>query len=822
MRKIGLLFTLTLLSTMLMPSAQHLSALTGADWKAGRIIDDVVFTNRDSMSVAQIQEFLNAKVPSCDTNGVKFTSRQKPGGGYYTRAEWGALNGNPAPFTCLRDFYEVPKTSPGPGVPANNYGGAAIPAGAISAAQMIYDAAQTYTISPKVLLTTIQKESAGPLTVDEWPYLSQYTYAMGAQCPDGPDGAQCDPNYSGFSIQIRESARLMRYYLNNMNQPWWSYKEPGTNFIYWNVTTATYINSSGQSVPCGGANVNIETMATAALYTYTPYQPNQAALTYLNTAVPSGTGFDSRCAAYGNRNFWRIFSNWFGTTVGSPLVVAPSSPTYYLISNNKKFAIPNGDILYAYGLEKTPLTVVSDNYLSAVADGGMLSTIFTVPGDGTVFLADGGKKHGISSGTYCVRWGLACGDLNVQKEIGRDIADIMPNGGVLRELMGYKGAIYEMENGKKKPFLSLQAMLERGYTYANAIGIINYTNAVRPMGISLPENNSFLKFASSSAIYFYSQDKFYSMADYETLKNWLPSSKKVTLDPVSDYNSTAPAIETSLVSLISVGDGREYLMDGGAKVDITDVATDWPAPVSIPSLATYIQSTPTKKTLSEQSTLRLANGAIYKVGLDSKQPFASVEDYFSLGFGTDNITQLTTNSLRGIPAGKLLMREGSLFKLSGSDTIFVVGKDNVRYSLTSLAQIQQFAFSTSMVPNVNQLTLDSYPSDGLLISLIYDGTSYFVINGGKKITVPTDLVSEYGFTSLSSSELSASVLSKLPSGGTLGRFAQSISGAIYYIDSGLKQPITSFDTFKSMGGTSSNTYVIPGDVLNQIPNGSAI
>lgn len=276
-------------------------AVTGSDWQAGRIIDDVLFTNKDSMSASQIQAFLNAKVGTgaygtpgvCDTNGTK-TSELGDG----TRAQYGADHGNPAPFTCLKDYWEVPKTSPGAGVPANNYGGKPIPAGAESAAELIWDAAQRYNINPQVLLVTIQKESVGPLTTDDWPFASQYTYAMGAHCPDsGPGGsANCDPNYAGFSIQISESAALFRYYLDNMNQSWWPYKRLGVNSILYNP------NSS-----CGSSNVNITTMATAALYTYTPYQPNAAALANLY-------GLGDGCSAYGNRNFWRIYSDWFGTT----------------------------------------------------------------------------------------------------------------------------------------------------------------------------------------------------------------------------------------------------------------------------------------------------------------------------------------------------------------------------------------------------------------------------------------------------------------------------------------------------------------------------
>lgn len=285
-------------------------AVSATDWQAGRIIDDVVFANKNDVSVDQIQTFLNATVGTgangkvagqCDTNG---SAVSELGGG--TRANFGANNNNPIPFTCLKDYYEVPKTTPGPGVPASNYGGAPIPVGAKSAAQLIWDAAQAYNINPKVLLVTIQKESIGPLTTDDWPFKKQYTYAMGAHCPDsGPGGsANCDPNYAGFSIQISESAALLRYYLDNMNQPWWPYKHLGNNPILFNPNSAN----------CGSSNVNIQTMATAALYTYTPYQPNQAALNNLY-------GLGDGCSAYGNRNFWRIYNDWFGPTSSLASVV---------------------------------------------------------------------------------------------------------------------------------------------------------------------------------------------------------------------------------------------------------------------------------------------------------------------------------------------------------------------------------------------------------------------------------------------------------------------------------------------------------------------
>jgi len=329
-------------------SLPNANAVSSSDWKAGRIIDDGLFTNGNDMSVSDIQTFLNTRVPACDSYGTKTSTlggNDYNNDGRVTRAEYAKTRGKPERFTCLRDYYEVPKTTPSPNTPENNYGGKPVPNGGLSSAQIIYNAATKYSINAKVILVKIATESPGPLTGDEWPFESQYTYAMGSHCPDsGPGGAaNCDTNYSGFSMQVDSAAQLMRWYLDSMNQPWWSYKKPyQNNNILWNVVESQ----------CGGSNVYIETKATAALYTYTPYQPNQTAL---NNMYSTG----DRCSAYGNRNFWRVFNDWFGTT---------STNARVYIEQYDSIADMNGDpAKYGFSLNMRPShpvtisVILSDN-----------------------------------------------------------------------------------------------------------------------------------------------------------------------------------------------------------------------------------------------------------------------------------------------------------------------------------------------------------------------------------------------------------------------------------------------------------------------------
>src|SRR5690606_8384340 len=85
---------------------------------------------------------------------------------------------------------------------------------------------------------------------------------------------------------------------------------------------------------CGTQSVYIQNAATAALYNYTPYVPNRAALSNLYS-----TG--DECSSYGNRNFWVFYNDWFGSPTGndSALVRTPTDPTVFLVTDSMKYPI---------------------------------------------------------------------------------------------------------------------------------------------------------------------------------------------------------------------------------------------------------------------------------------------------------------------------------------------------------------------------------------------------------------------------------------------------------------------------------------------------
>lgn len=270
-------------------------------FNAGHIIDDSVFINRDSMGVVQIQQFLNSKVPVCDTYG---SQPSEYGGG--TRSQWAQANYGQSTFTCLKDYSE----------------------GGRSAAQIIYDTSQSYSINPQVLIVLLQKEQG--LVTDTWPLNIQYRSATGYGCPDT---AACDSQYYGLTNQITWSAKMFRAIMN-ASPTWYTPYILGNNYIQYNPNAS-----------CGGTTVNITNRATQALYNYTPYQPNPATL-----AAPMGTTVT--CGAYGNLNFYRYFVSWFGDMATATSTIYIPTGVYSLQNVN------SGKYLNVAGANPSPGTKI--------------------------------------------------------------------------------------------------------------------------------------------------------------------------------------------------------------------------------------------------------------------------------------------------------------------------------------------------------------------------------------------------------------------------------------------------------------------------------
>lgn len=324
----GLLFAFIMPAVTLNPKKAQ--ALTGSDFKAGRIIDDGVFFNGEALNASQIQIFLDSKLPACDTNGAK-SIYDPVQGDTVTRKVYSERRGVTTPFTCLKDYrQDVPAKAPEDAL-CNGITARAQQ----TAAQIIDHVSRSCGVSQKVLLILLQKEQS--LVTDEWPWPIQYRSATGYGCPDT---AACDAQYYGYFNQVYAAARIYKYYAKYSSS--FNHLAGRNNNILFNPNAA-----------CGSSSVFVENQATAGLYNYTPYQPNPSAL---NNLYGSGDG----CGAYGNRNFWRMFNDWFGSTyyLGQPYSWAFGGQNAY---NNLGRSIEQSSIPTAEPGNKLYLTIKARN-----------------------------------------------------------------------------------------------------------------------------------------------------------------------------------------------------------------------------------------------------------------------------------------------------------------------------------------------------------------------------------------------------------------------------------------------------------------------------
>ncbi|MBI5357972.1 hypothetical protein HZB74_03960 [Candidatus Saccharibacteria bacterium] len=397
---------LVLVSLMFIPSKA--AALSGAEFNAANIIDDSVFFDKSTMSPNQIQAFLNARVPACDTWHAKSSSPNDPG----------------PPYKCLRDY-----TQAVPNVAANSYCSGIGGNGTVySAAQIISIVSDRCGINPQALIVLLQKEQS--LITDTWPWPIQYRSATGYGCPDT---APCDAEYYGYFNQVYNAAKQFKRYVQTPEN--YNYAAGRNSYIAYNPNGG-----------CGGRNVTIQNGATAALYNYTPYQPNQAAL---NNLYGTGDG----CSAYGNRNFWRMFNDWFGSTNGD-LVRTPNDPKIYLLSGENKYPINNQRVLSDFS-RLGPIRYVTDQVMSSYTTQPSLSNMVQKNG-GALYLVNASIKMGLSSCSGDVAaYGYTCANGQYSPLTDSQIQKLS-NGPSATRLVKPKGSnsIYYMENGKKRPVAS--------------------------------------------------------------------------------------------------------------------------------------------------------------------------------------------------------------------------------------------------------------------------------------------------------------------------------------------------------------------------------
>ncbi len=176
---------------------------------------------------------------------------------------------------------------------------------------VIWQTAQEFKISPKFILTMLQKEQS--LVTDNNPSQSQYDWAVGYSCY----GGICLDKYKGFGMQIRSMAnKIINNYIADLNVKGLHKKNYYCTFTKWCIGDPKETQDYQLIIP--------QNKITAALYTYNPYR--------------GGTVVDGYKIG-ANYNFWKIWNSWFEQSVFRPagsLLKSADSDKVYLIYNGLK------------------------------------------------------------------------------------------------------------------------------------------------------------------------------------------------------------------------------------------------------------------------------------------------------------------------------------------------------------------------------------------------------------------------------------------------------------------------------------------------------
>ncbi len=702
----------------------------------GYLIDDAVFYNGSAMNGDQVQAFLTAKVPACTAGYVCLMAYRQ------------------ATPTLAADAYCAPYTG----------------SSDERASDIVAKVGAACNISQEALLVLLEKEQS--LVSMRNPSAGRIASATGFGCPDT---AACDPSVAGFFYQVYYAARQFQKYAANPMQ--WNYQAGRVNNVLFHPNRA-----------CGSSPIYIQNKATAGLYIYTPYQPNAAALANLY-----GTG--DGCSSYGNRNFWRIFTDWFGSpTVASSLVRTISDSSVYLVSGGVKYPISSLAILAAL----SPLgkvAFVSQGYIDGLANGHVVGRSLRGP-DGSIYFYDSGIKLPFPSCSVAADYGASC-DLSGYVQLTDAQINRFVTGPVLGPVLGTaEGSRYWIKNGTKAEILDDQSQIAAGLP----LGMNVLTeNAVADLPLVSPviRDGAYVLQRGSASYFLLAGNLRYSISDDNALGLGVPvrtagslsaaSLAKITPAsvPLSGVVSVTPGVATVLTA-----DGRFDLLAGGLPPTVV--------PVAVPQA--LIDTYPVKGVIAEASFIKSpSNGTVWVVMPNDIRPVTSWDALLALT--SDNNPKIVTvpqSLIELLPNGPDALIAGTLVRSPENATVYFIDGVSQRIPLSRFDYPVEAGWNRLIF--VSERRIQGYPLATQTMSFgVACGTDHYVAAAGSLHLVDATTEPLYPFTYVAMDRFTcASKKVGLPA----PTFIRTADGSIYQLVGGKKLPVASMARLAELGATS--------------------
>jgi LysM repeat protein len=748
--------------TALDVSAPSASAADASRFDPGLIISDSVFYDFGTMKVSDIQRFLESKVPTCK-----------------------AKAGDP---TCLRNYVDDELDKPGED-------GKCLPMTAKpaqTAAQIIFDIAHACSINPKVLLVVLQKEQGLIQSVNPTPYM--YKAAMGFGCPDS-DPAICGKVHSGLFNQLYKAAGQLQWY-----------GDPRGSFTYMKVGRTSNVRYS-PNASCGTKPVLIKSIATTALYYYTPYTPNDAAMKNLY-------GSGDSCSAYGNRNFWRFYTDWFGSTIGGGFLLKSATSGTYLIVDNNKYLVTDPDLLAAIS-PLGPIGTISQDYLDTFIDSGALSRVVKSV-TGQYYFLDGGKKFTFSSCDLVAQFSLDCA--SAVQLTASQLAAFANGGSMSTYVPGDGTSTYMIKDGAKHEILDQASVQAAGLALPvlNSVPITAFKYL--PWGAPIAKNNSLVTNRTSGAKALIVGGKYFEInqrtsADIDFSQWFSPTAGTLSSDGVSTVNALSP-----VRTIASNSNGQTYLLTslGKRKVENVESITAV-APMVADAIFDTIPNTSDAPLAAPVLVKSSAESMVYLVRSAQRRLTLSAADRLKFGLTSANIETLPPSAYDQIALGEPVIAPGAFVKANNSPVTYLIDGFSRALVVSSEAQAKTLGLSKprALKPEYLKGYNKKANADGLKFGC--DSEILIPIAGKFYPTHPVD-ASAYPGAITNLDLLTCAQLNKTTT--QLGRFIRTPDKALWLVAGGKKRLIANTEQYLALRGARFPLVPVDATFAGRLPVGA--
>ncbi|MFM6963338.1 MAG: LysM peptidoglycan-binding domain-containing protein, partial [Micrococcales bacterium] len=561
---------------------------------------------------------------------------------------------------------------------------------------------------------------------------------------------------------------------------------------------------------CGTAPILIKNQATADLYYYTPYTPNDAAIKNLY-------GSGDSCSAYGNRNFWRFYSDWFGSTVGGGFLLKSAASETFLIVDNNKYLITDPDVVKALA-PLGPLGTISQDYLDSFTTSPTVLGRLVKSATGQYYFVDGGKKFSLSSCAQASAIGLDCAN---SVQLTANQLSLLPAGTAMTQHVGAAdGTEYLITAGTKRQILDSYSVTAAGINLENLSPVQIDAFSYLPWGAPIAVDKSMFLNATTQNYDVYVGGFSYEIdkalyADVNFAKWFTLSKNSMTTDGLSKVTSNVTirpfVTDGAFNTWMLTGDGRvKVVSDSEVAADASIVSDELLAP--IPVVATPL------------TLPALVQGAgdkhIYYLDAGLKRITYSTTDRAALSatMATPSVISLSSSAFAQIKLGGAIYAPGDVVHSSKSNLNYWVTSNNTIAKIATSADAAQFGLG-KIKPIVTS-DLSGYSATANLGGLkVNCAGATLVANSGRFYAIDPAAAAHYPGSSLA---LNAAACALLPhSSVELGRFIRTSDKVYWLVQKGKRRAIASAAKYEALRGDLLPAVAVDATFAAKLPIGPA-